>query len=49
MNGGEQIRKRHYAMFAAWLTARYRDQAIKNRQSIVWKVEGETDIYNANL
>src|SRR5262249_29594005 len=46
MNAGEQIRKRHYAMFAAWLTAEYRDLAIKHKQSIVWKVEGDTDIYN---
>jgi hypothetical protein len=49
MNAGEQIRKRHYAMFAAWLTAKYRDLAIKHRKPIVWKVEGDTDISNASL
>jgi hypothetical protein len=49
MNAGEQIRKRHYAMFAAWLTREYRDLAIKYKQATVWKVEGDTDIYNANL
>jgi len=49
MNAGEKIRERHYAMFAAWLTAQHRDTAINAKKPIVWKVSGTTDIYNANL
>jgi len=36
-------------MFAAWLTARYRDQAIKTGSRSCVEVEGETDIYNPSL
>jgi len=49
MNAGEKIRERHYAMFAAWLTAQYRTAAILAKKSIVFKVNGSTTVDNANL
>lgn len=49
MNFGETIRQRHYAPFAAWLTAKYATAAHLSRSQINYKVEGQTDMSNAQL
>lgn len=49
MNKGAFIRERHYAMFAAWLTAKYAYVGGLLKQKIEWKVNGTTDLFNAKL
>jgi hypothetical protein len=49
MHFGEQIRERHYAMFAAWLTKQYKTAAELSKTTIEWKVSGTTDVFNAKL
>ena len=49
MNLGERVRQRHYAPFAAWLTAQFATAAHLSRSPIVYKVEGQTDLSNALL
>jgi len=49
MHGGELVRERHYAPFAAWLTEKFATAAHLSRNSIDYKVNGTTDISNAQL
>lgn len=49
MNLGELPRRRHYAPFAAWLTDKFATAAHLSGSSIVYKVEGQTDMSNALL
>lgn len=49
MNSGEIVRPRHYAPFAAWLTAQFARIAHLSRTSIVFKVDGSIDMSNAKL
>ncbi len=52
MHSGEGLRKRHYTIFAAWLTKQYKGftgTKIDDSDPIVWKVEGDTDLSNAQI
>ncbi|MGA2275209.1 MAG: hypothetical protein ABSH00_16775 [Bryobacteraceae bacterium] len=52
MNRGETLRKRHYTIFAAWLTKQYQNfthTSIDKSDPIIWKVEGDTDLSNAQI
>lgn len=49
MNGGELVRERHYAPFAAWLTEKYAHTAHLSRSTIDYKVNGTTNMANAAL
>ncbi|HND56561.1 MAG TPA: hypothetical protein PLV92_29285, partial [Pirellulaceae bacterium] len=49
MNKGEIVRARHYAPFAAWLTAQFARVSHLARKSIVYKVDGSIDMSNAKL
>ena len=49
MNVGEVVRERHYAPFAAWMTAKSSTNARLTRSTIEYKVNGTTDMSNAML
>ena len=49
MHGGETVRQRHYAPFAAWITNQFATAAHLSRSQIIYKVEGQTDMSNALL
>lgn len=49
MNCGEEVRERHYAPFADWLTEKYAFAAKKSGMPIEYKVNGECDCSNAYL
>ncbi len=52
MHSGEALRKRHYTIFADWLTTQYKGFTgtnIDKSDPIIWKVEGDTDLSNAQI
>jgi hypothetical protein len=49
MHSGEQVRARHYAMFAAWITEQFADAAHLAREPVTFKVGGTVDVHNAHL
>ncbi len=49
MNGGEVLRERHYAPFADWITEQFAYLSRLAGSQIEYKVEGRTDMANAQL
>lgn len=49
MHGGELVRERHYAPFAAWLNKQFEVAAQLSKSKIEYKVNGKTDMSNALL
>lgn len=49
MNCGEQVRDRHYAMFAQWITDQYKTVARLAKETIEFKVNGSVTLANAKL
>lgn len=49
MNGGEQVRDRHYAMFADWITKQHAKMQIEKNAFIDFKVNGTVSLLNAKL
>jgi tetratricopeptide (TPR) repeat protein len=49
MHSGEQVRARHYAMFAAWITEQFADAAHLASEPVTFKVGGTVDVQNAHL
>jgi len=49
MNCGEQVRDRHYALYAKWITDQFKTVADLSRETIEYKVNGSVTVATARL